>query len=272
MSNTVVRIISAFVMLSTLGACFYLGKLSTTVLVFIAGILVVDEISCNFFSGKRKSINYLFGQLLFVGPFIYYRFIASCECANVVFMWLALFWAIGLIFYLFTDFSWWPKVQEGFKAHFYLSGLFVLFPIMSLVSLLDYVMWLYILIVLIFINFGMDTGAWFFGKNFGKHKLWERVSPKKTIEGLIGGMLTSGVLGCLMWFLLLPGFKWYFFFIFALAGAIAQIGDLIQSKCKRYYLIKDSSNLIPGHGGIYDRIDSLLFLSPFYVLALTYLL
>ncbi len=117
----------------------------------------------------------------------------------------------------------------------------------------------------------MDTGAWFFGKNFGKNKLWPAVSPKKTVEGLIGGMIVAAVCSTVFWNAAFPVFHWYYALIFAFCGLISQVGDLVQSKLKREFEIKDSSNLIPGHGGVYDRIDSLIFLSPFFVIVVKYL-
>src|SRR5690606_12695790 len=128
--------------------------------------------------------------------------------------------------------------------------------------------WQEVIIVLLFVNFGMDSFAWFFGKNFGKHKLWPKVSPKKTVEGLLGGVISTGILGSILWRLFFNETSVMLFFVFCLLGLIAQVGDLVQSKIKRQFEIKDSSTLIPGHGGVYDRIDSLLFLAPFYATAL----
>jgi phosphatidate cytidylyltransferase len=117
----------------------------------------------------------------------------------------------------------------------------------------------------------MDTGAWFFGKNFGKHKLWPAVSPNKTIEGAVGGCLLSGGLGSLVWYLNFDTMSAKMFLILCALGILSHIGDLIQSKLKRQFEIKDSSSLIPGHGGVYDRFDSLMFVAPFYGLILTYI-
>jgi len=111
----------------------------------------------------------------------------------------------------------------------------------------------------------MDTGAWFFGKKFGKNKLWPSVSPNKTVEGLIGGMILSGLLGGICFHLLYNQFSISLFFLFCFLGLLAQLGDLLQSKMKRQVGIKDSSNLIPGHGGVFDRVDSLFFLTPFFL-------
>jgi phosphatidate cytidylyltransferase len=113
-----------------------------------------------------------------------------------------------------------------------------------------------------------DTGAWFFGKNFGKHKLWPSVSPKKTVEGFVGGLITSSLCGLLYWHLFLGKISWGLWLFFILVGICAQVGDLIQSKFKRQFNIKDSSNIIPGHGGVYDRVDSLLFVIPLFAAAL----
>lgn len=103
-----------------------------------------------------------------------------------------------------------------------------------------------------------DTGAYFVGLAIGRHKLWPRISPKKTWEGSIGGWLT-GVLGTMLlaWLLKLP--VKHGAAIGALVPIITPFGDFAVSMMKRQVGVKDSSNLIPGHGGMLDRMDSLLF-------------
>ena len=147
----------------------------------------------------------------------------------------------------------------------------VIFPLISFGIYFETIYWREILGLLLIVTFSMDTGAWFVGKNFGKHKLWPEVSPKKTIEGLIGGVIISALFGSLAWYLMFHDYQWFYSVIFSICGIISQIGDLVQSKIKREFEIKDSSNLIPGHGGIYDRIDSLIFLSPFFAIVVKYL-
>ena len=120
------------------------------------------------------------------------------------------------------------------------------------------------LIWIIFIGSWLsDTAAFYSGKFFGKHKLSPRVSPKKTIEGSIGGLLGAtiftGIFGVLVqkYVYIMPVYN--YFLIGALCGLFGQLGDLVASSIKRYVGIKDYSNLIPGHGGILDRFDSIIF-------------
>jgi phosphatidate cytidylyltransferase len=172
------------------------------------------------------------------------------------------------IFYLFYLFVY-KKGKDGkfftLMASFPLiASVIVLLPIMSLTSLFYLSDWRSIFAVLLIANFSMDTGAWFFGKKFGKHKLWEAVSPKKTVEGLVGGALTAAIVASFSWFFLFETFNWPLILFFGFLGVMSQVGDLIQSKIKRQFAIKDSSSLIPGHGGVYDRLDGLLFVTPFY--------
>tara|TARA_R100000306_G_scaffold15292_5_gene19414 strand:+ start:3382 stop:4209 length:828 start_codon:yes stop_codon:yes gene_type:complete len=116
-----------------------------------------------------------------------------------------------------------------------------------------------------------DSFAYLVGKNFGKRKLLERISPKKTIEGFIGG-LAGAILASFLIFKCLEvynpeltiQFNLIVWIIMAvIASVFGTIGDLIQSKFKRQAGVKDSGILMPGHGGLYDRLDSIIFASPF---------
>lgn len=117
-----------------------------------------------------------------------------------------------------------------------------------------------------------DSFAFFVGKNFGKHKLFESVSPKKTIEGFIGGLLFAIIAG-----FLIGKYSTYFsisnWIIIAVIVAIfGSLGDLVESKFKRQAKVKDSGTIMPGHGGLLDRLDSLFFLAPFVYLYIHYIM
>ena len=133
-----------------------------------------------------------------------------------------------------------------------------------------------ILVWLIFIGaWGSDTCAYSVGMLLGKHKLSPKLSPKKSIEGSIGGVIGAALLGYI--YALITGYKItgienprvLFAIIGAAASVISQFGDLAASAIKRNYDIKDYGRLIPGHGGILDRFDSIIFTAPIvYYLAL----
>jgi len=118
------------------------------------------------------------------------------------------------------------------------------------------------------IAFISDAGGYFAGHAFGQHKLIERVSPKKTIEGSVGGFAAALVAMLIFCFVLILFFDAEFnllaVFLYSIFGsAITQIGDLAFSLIKREYGKKDFGNLLPGHGGMLDRFDSMIFLAPF---------
>ncbi|QKY69056.1 phosphatidate cytidylyltransferase [Lentibacillus sp. CBA3610] len=117
----------------------------------------------------------------------------------------------------------------------------------------------YVLVVI----WATDTGAYFFGRAFGNRKLWPKISPNKTIEGAIGGIVLATLVGII--FHIAYPFSYDIIIIIAvtiLVSIAGQIGDLVESAYKRYYDVKDSGKLLPGHGGILDRLDSLLFVLP----------
>ncbi len=119
-----------------------------------------------------------------------------------------------------------------------------------------------------------DTAAYFAGSLFGKRKLIEEISPNKTVAGAIGAVVGS-VISFMIYGIILSfmGFAVSFVRIFVLSlicGVVAQFGDLSASMMKRAYKAKDFSNLIPGHGGLVDRVDSLIFVTPVVYYFITY--
>ena len=114
----------------------------------------------------------------------------------------------------------------------------------------------------IFLVWATDTGAYLIGRQFGRHLLAPQVSPKKTVEGSLGGLVLSIVVALVFW-RLVGETSWLKYLILAIiVGVSGQIGDLFESALKRSAGVKDSGNLIPGHGGILDRFDSLIFAIP----------
>jgi phosphatidate cytidylyltransferase len=108
-----------------------------------------------------------------------------------------------------------------------------------------------------------DTGAYFAGRAFGKHKLYELISPKKTIEGYVGGIITATIGVFVIRSLSLSVLSPLDCVLIGLGiGTLAVIGDLAESLLKRAFGVKDSGKIMPGHGGLLDRIDSLLFVLP----------
>ena len=120
--------------------------------------------------------------------------------------------------------------------------------------------WLFILTA---ITISSDTGAYYAGVNFGRHKLCPNISPGKTIEGFVGGMLSSAVAALACAAFLLPDKSMLSILLLTLAvTAIGVTGDLLESIMKRGNQVKDSGSILPGHGGVLDRIDSMLASAP----------
>ena len=119
--------------------------------------------------------------------------------------------------------------------------------------------------ILIWVN---DTFAYLVGKKWGKNKLFEAVSPKKTIEGFIGGLFFTIIFA----FILSISFLFFTFenwiIIAIIVSVFGTVGDLLESKLKRIAKVKDSGKIMPGHGGLLDRLDSVIFVAPFVYLYL----
>ena len=121
-------------------------------------------------------------------------------------------------------------------------------------------LWMYFLFMIIWIG---DTAAYFVGKSLGKTALTPKISPGKTVEGAVAGLVGSLAGGLLARHWFLPDVPLYHCLIMSfLCGTIGQLGDLVESLLKRSAGVKDSGSVIPGHGGILDRLDSLMFAGP----------
>lgn len=146
---------------------------------------------------------------------------------------------------------------------------------------------LFYILLLFAITWGADTGGYIIGCAIGKHKLCEKLSPKKTYEGAVGGLIFSTLFGLILvyvynfnlnmigenefWSMSEPINVLKMSILFLVLSVFAQIGDFVASSFKRYVGVKDYSNIMPGHGGIIDRFDSVLFCAPllyFFVLLL----
>jgi len=184
---------------------------------------------------------------------------------------ITIFSSVSLIYYLFV------KKEITFSNDRSKLGLLIRYPVFSMVFLVllptykgEYNPYLMIsILVMIWVN---DSFAFLVGKNFGKRKLFPSVSPKKTIEGFLGGLVFALIAG-----FIISKFNTDFtlvnwLIIAFLVGVIGTIGDLIESKFKRQAKVKDSGNIMPGHGGIFDRLDSLLFAAPFVYLYINFII
>lgn len=124
----------------------------------------------------------------------------------------------------------------------------------------DGIEWIYFLLIIVFAG---DVAALYAGSFFGRHKLCPEISPGKTIEGSIGGLVTNLLVGGIFKYICFPLYSWQISILFFISvGVAGQLGDLFESELKRSAGVKDSGGLLPGHGGILDRIDALIFAAP----------
>jgi phosphatidate cytidylyltransferase len=267
------RILTALVALPILIASIvlplYFPTISALPYIFVAiAVLALGAGLFEFYSLTKKlelksdaSIGYL-GAAVLTTAFI---FDAPSKAPDLLILSLAFFIILTLITQTFrfqADFS---KMLTGagvtFLGVFYvifLGGFLIAIRIGFDVFLSTKLLGFFFLILM-----GADTGAYFAGKSFGKHKLSPKISPGKTVEGLIGGIAASLLFAVLAHYWFFPELSLKF--ALPLAGVMAIVsvlGDLAESAMKRGSDAKDAANILPGHGGLLDRLDSLLFNAP----------
>ena len=169
--------------------------------------------------------------------------------------WMFVYFALGIGFFWALpvfDENFTVENSNGFIAYIVLFSLFNL----SMVELFSSHQYLW---TIVFATYGSDTGAYFTGMKFGKHKMNPRISPKKSWEGFVGGAIFGFLISMAFSFLYLDAINpMVNIALCLLCPIVAELGDLCFSAVKRHYKIKDFSDLLPGHGGVLDRVDSLL--------------
>lgn len=212
----------------------------------------------------------------YLGTFITYALIPICALFSILFSLIWIFPLISCLTYKGVT-PFWAKS----RAFLSLTGISLLYAAWSSITLLKVYFGSTAVMALLLIIWIADSGAYFTGRLFGKHALLKEVSPKKTWEGLLGGIILCLLFGTVVYLLKddfyflnwIKGFNyiaWTFFVIGTMIYSV--IGDLFESLIKRIGGVKDSGTWLPGHGGILDRLDSLIAAAPFFSAGLVMML
>lgn len=255
------RIKTALILLVIMGLCLFVTDkpYPMIALLSLGGVFAAHEWS--------KLIPQLSLKLSFVIVVVLSIFVTFCYPALS-----AYFWLFSLPIWLFA--AWWVKAYPqktdtwfSKPVLFYVGFVLIVATISGMFYLWSQSPWW--LLYAMGLVWCADSGAYFAGRAFGKHKLAPTVSPKKTLEGMFGGLLLCGVVIALVSVYLLDlqhDQLLVFVLLSLLASVISVLGDLLESMIKRKAGVKDSGTLLPGHGGLLDRIDSLLATIPIFAL------
>lgn len=260
------RLISGIILVIIAAVTLYFGDFPTWIVTLGISLIGIHEL-LHIIHREKSSL----AVIMYSGSILYYLLI-KLELGNYILPLSILVLILLFCVYVFT----FPKFHITDISIAYLSFFYVTI-MMSCIYRVRVLENGGYMIVLVFLSaWGNDTLAYCAGRLFGKHKMSPVLSPKKTIEGAVGGVLGAALLGAI-YALIVRNFisvNYNIVISFAIAcgfgGLISIVGDLGASAIKRNYEIKDYSNLIPGHGGILDRFDSIIFTAPiiYYVLTL----
>ncbi|MEM9990504.1 MAG: phosphatidate cytidylyltransferase [Bacteroidota bacterium] len=262
-SGFVQRVITAAAFVAVMLASVYAGAISFTIIFGLVTILCLWEMLCIFF--PRHDWGYrIMGLTLGVVP---YAITISTNFDWASFDTLQVFWCMTAVLFLWFVIEMYQNSAKPFEniALLILSAVYVGVPFAILhdIGFLNETYNYEIIIGLMLMTWCSDTGAYMVGSQLGKTPLFSRISPKKTWEGTFGGVLATLLTG---WglsglFPILPLQDWLALAL--IVSIFGPIGDLVESMLKRSHQVKDSSNLLPGHGGALDRFDAFLFALPF---------
>ncbi|MDR2770448.1 MAG: phosphatidate cytidylyltransferase [Clostridiales Family XIII bacterium] len=255
------RIVSSLIMLPLLAVVFVGGRLLLAAC-FLIGVAGMREFFRSFeravaLRGKSHGAHPSRVVACAAAVGLYCIDLFAQDRAALLMLWLFLVTALSFL-YLFDSEK--RRIEDGMAT---LTGILYICFFSYHVSLVEQLPQHGRMVWLIFLAaFGTDILAFFTGRVFGRHKLCPGISPKKTTEGAVGGFIGSVLFCGAFGYLFLPALLVHCLILGAIGGVVSQLGDLTASVFKRNLGIKDFGDLIPGHGGILDRFDSVLFTAP----------
>jgi phosphatidate cytidylyltransferase len=265
MNETLTRLLSGVVYICILLFATYNSANSFFILFGIFMLIAVYEFC------KLVKINLILPLLIASASYFSMVYFKSNREIETILLSICILVSIKLLVLLFNIEKF---TLSNFSKYIYLLG-YVILPFI-LITKIPFGIKGYnpkIILSIFFLIWTNDTFAYIVGKSIGKNKLFEKISPKKTIEGFIGGLVFTAIAGYLIskfYFKPNPNHAEMSIFIWIVTAVIVTIfstlGDLIESKFKRIAGVKDSGKIMPGHGGILDRLDSIIFVSPFVFL------
>jgi phosphatidate cytidylyltransferase len=268
MKNLLQRAITGILFVGAIVGSILLGKSVFAILFLIVTALTIWEFYTLINAGDKASINKPVATIAALCLYCsaWFRDFSSeySLLAMAVYIVLCLGIVIGELF-----------TQKGNPIHnwayFFLGQIYVVVPF-SMLNLLNNSFASEFLLALFVLIWTYDSGAYLFGVTLGKHRMFERISPKKSWEGAIGGLLAACVASLIFAYFSssLSVVGWIGFAVLVIV--FGTFGDLAESLFKRTFHIKDSGNILPGHGGMLDRFDSLLFATPVILMYLTLLI
>lgn len=247
-----------------------LNEHALIILFFVFGLICMGEFKK--LIGYKSILPYIIFILMYL-VFGYWQFLMKSETglseATQILQVITIFVQLILIKDLFTEKTIPLFISKRFLiATFYLSSAFVFLVLIANYNSEYNPLILLGAFILVWVN---DTFAFLVGKNFGKQKLFEKISPKKTVEGFIGGLFFSSVASYFIaTFTETLSFN-HWLVLAIIISVFGTLGDLIESKFKRQAGVKDSGVIMPGHGGLLDRLDSIIFAAPFIHLFLEFI-
>ncbi|KXK41223.1 MAG: phosphatidate cytidylyltransferase [Chlorobi bacterium OLB5] len=267
MSNTAVRVIVGII-----GIPLIIFSAVTGNEVFLVFCTVLAFFCMNEFYNLFEPSESLSGFTRWLGGFSFHKAVFLAISILIVlcfyfekFSYVLILYFIMFIFLIlvevFKEVKHFEAVGTWLLSVVYISTPFGLLSLMNTTRMLQTFEANYAIVVMVMV-WVSDTFAFFGGKLFGKHKLAERISPKKTWEGSITGFIFTIICGIVFSYFYPAHSVYHWVSVAVVVGLFAQIGDLFESSLKRSVKVKDSSNLIPGHGGALDRFDSILFAVP----------
>ncbi|MBE9487748.1 MAG: phosphatidate cytidylyltransferase [Bacteroidetes bacterium] len=263
MKNLIVRTISGIVLVVILIFGVSYSPLTRIIVLSAVGIGSVAELTHLIKKSGVPSLNWftILTAILILGSQVV-NVIAKSEVISL----LHVISLLSLLLILRCFLELYRKKENPFNsiANEFFAIIYTVIPIFLLNIVNDY----RIVLILFFVVWANDVGAYLVGVTFGKHKLFERISPKKSWEGFFGGLLFAIATASISGHIFFQHSPYIWGVIGLLVGLAGVVGDLVESMYKRSINIKDSGNIIPGHGGFLDRFDAMFFAIPIYFFTL----